>query len=861
MKSKHLKRIITIIAAISLLLPFCLPTSVSAKIIQPTKLNGINIERKLNFLIAYTDEYDSKSTGTDNKGIEAVVNSKGIVTKIEGNNNEIPNDGFVLSGSSLKKDFIKNSIKEGYQLYLDKDTNTITIIPKGYSPFNSSTIEYNAINSDRSNDTLIIFDGSDGKITTGTNQWGYEIVVDKDGFIISLDGNNNVIPNDGLVLSSHGIKKKALTEVAKLGMSVDINNTTKIVTISYSKKNAIETPRLIYENWKLSYNEAKSLYKNLNYNAIQTAITNLESEIEIIKTAIDKGDMLTFTVSQNRFDSISNNLKFLITEAPVVEGRALWIRPKQTNVEDVQKVVKQIYELGFNIICVETLFDNTLTIPVPEGSIFSHNPIFHGFDVLKAYVEECHKYGIELHVWMPVYRVAHEGSKNPTLGLNVKKPEWLNISNTNINYVDNEYGKGYFLNPALPEVHDYLISVYTYILENYSIDGFQLDYIRYPDMLKDIDYGYDDYTRGLFKEQYDVDPINLTTSNSLWKNWIDFRAKFVTDLVLDVKALVAEKRPDIYLACDVAPSFDESLERMKQDTTKWIKDAYIDIVYPMAYGTVDRVKTWSDTTIKLAGDDVYTYIGVGNFGVETFFDQIVTIRENDSDGIAFFAYEQYVEGNYEIIADTLFSHNAVSPTFNSKKSVVAQLKYTKYRIKNIITPTKISGSIELDAICVNIDTLITKLESSKISDCKNDIDKLITDINSVLNSKVKDENAKKAVKNDLRIISKTTMLSKDDAKTAYYESHPLPDMYEISEDGGNESIDNTNSDNTITSIELSFGEKLLRGFAIAIIAVSAFGFPFYFILDRRRKKLLKEFEEKNNKDKEQSDKKDEDSTD
>jgi uncharacterized lipoprotein YddW (UPF0748 family) len=124
----------------------------------------------------------------------------------------------------------------------------------------------------------------------------------------------------------------------------------------------------------------------------------------------------------------------------------------EKNEAAVKKVVKEIYELGFNIVCVEGLYNNTMIFPLPEGSLFSHSPYFGGFDVLRAYIDECHRYGMELHLWMPVYRVGHDASTYPELGLGNVKPEWRNISNTGIDYVANIYGNGHYLNPALPEV-------------------------------------------------------------------------------------------------------------------------------------------------------------------------------------------------------------------------------------------------------------------------------------------------------------------------------------------------------------------------------------------------------------------------
>jgi uncharacterized lipoprotein YddW (UPF0748 family) len=839
MKRKSIRAILSAAIILMLLIPFFAVFPVSAASIQPVEISGINIERKLNFLVVYTDEYSSGTTKTDDKGIEAVVNSEGKVIAVGGNNNDIPKGGFVISGSSTKKTFIEKNIKVGYGVYLDKDIPAITVIPSDYNPFYSKTIEFTSINTTRYENYIVIYDGKDGKKSTATNQWGYEVAVDKNGFIISVGGNNTQIPEGGFVISAIGNKKATFTEMAKIGLSAKYDTETKLITISYSKENAVESPRLLLDNWKNEYNTAKKNYRNIDYSKVEDAIKSLESELNKIKQAIEKNDMLSYTVAQNSFDKLSANLKTLLTESPAVEGRAIWIRPTQTTSEDVKKVIKEIYESGFNIVCIEGLFNNTVIMPMPDGSYLQQNPTFKNFDVLAAYIEECHKYGMEIHLWMPTFRVAHEGSNYPELGFNKKKPEWINIANTGINYVSNEYGNAYFLNPALPEVHDYLLSIYKYILEKYSVDGFQLDYIRYPDMVNGVDYGYDDYTRNLFKEKYNKDPKEITQTDALWKTWYEFRAQFVTDFVLKVKDLVKEIRPDIYLSCDVAPSYDESISRMKQDTKSWLTNAYIDMVYPMAYGNVTSVDKWSKSTVELAGNKVFTYIGLGDYGADTLFDEIVISRDNGADGIAFFAYAQFKEGDYKSIPETIFAYRAVSPSYNGKKAAVAQLKFMKTRIKNIILPSKADGSAELDALCPTMDELITRLESSGVAACKDDINKLISAVNAVLGDKVKDNNLKNAVSSDLRLFTKITSLSKDEEKAAYYKDHPLPQKYTLSEDLPNQSTSNPSGTEKPES-KLSTSEKVIRGIAIGVMAISVLGLPVFFLLERRKKKAYDE---------------------
>ena len=107
--------------------------------------------------------------------------------------------------------------------------------------------------------------------------------------------------------------------------------------------------------------------------------------------------------------------------------------------------------MGFNIICLELLYDSTLIFPINTKEYgFSQNPSLNGFDVLQAYIEECRRYGIELHGWMSVYRVGYETSTYASLSVGATHEDLRCISASGKNYVYNEYGNGWFLNPARP---------------------------------------------------------------------------------------------------------------------------------------------------------------------------------------------------------------------------------------------------------------------------------------------------------------------------------------------------------------------------------------------------------------------------
>ena len=97
--------------------------------------------------------------------------------------------------------------------------------------YKQTEMQFTGINTTRAENTLIIYRG---KPSTGTNTWGYEVVCDKEGTVISVGGNNNDIPEGGFVLSAIGTYKQPLINAAEVGMTVTLFESEKKFYIGYS---------------------------------------------------------------------------------------------------------------------------------------------------------------------------------------------------------------------------------------------------------------------------------------------------------------------------------------------------------------------------------------------------------------------------------------------------------------------------------------------------------------------------------------------------------------------------------------------------------------------------------------------------
>ena len=91
-----------------------------------------------------------------------------------------------------------------------------------------------------------------------------------------------------------------------------------------------------------------------------------------------------------------------------------------------------------------------------------------GYDPLQFAIEEAHKRGLELHVWVNPFRVTPSGT------LSTDDPVWKNAGQWIIKYNNSSFS-GQIIDPGYPEARDYVHKVFMEIVNNYDIDGILMD--------------------------------------------------------------------------------------------------------------------------------------------------------------------------------------------------------------------------------------------------------------------------------------------------------------------------------------------------------------------------------------------------
>lgn len=567
----------------------------------------------------------------------------------------------------------------------------IISIPFSTSAATQYSYSFDALNSTRRENQMIIYTFS-GEYT-GTNAYGYEVVV-TNGVVTSVGGNNNRIPQNGFVVSGHGTAGEWLSANIIVGMKASYSAST--YTITFTVDNDV---------YKYMVDAARQNALAAREYASTACLVYDENAGARLSAAETKYNQLPSTVSEAVAKELSaeyNAVAALYREREASEYRGLWLRPTQTSDSAVETFVRKAYQSGINLICIETLYDCTMIYPQPSGSYFEQNPLFNGFDVLGSFVETCHRYGIELHCWMPVFYSGDTKSTNWSRSVAAKKPEWALTTNNGSMLYSNESTGMVFLNPGIPAVQDYLAETYTYILNKYDIDGFQLDYIRYRDRTNTDDYGYDSTTVSRFKEaypQYRNTSITYNTNSMYWESWVNYRASLVGDFVQRMRVLIDTVAPNVILSADVGPNPTSAYNSYYQNSTYWLTQGWLDMIHPMAYGEGYENEMYRFFNCIESGCLVIPGMGIfmDEFDAQDMVDQTIAMVDAGCAGVIYFEAESFYAKNCgSLLSETLFTEWAVPPALNNANTIVAEVQRYRERLDKALDAKQIDASAHND---------------------------------------------------------------------------------------------------------------------------------------------------------------------
>lgn len=272
----------------------------------------------------------------------------------------------------------------------------------------------------------------------------------------------------------------------------------------------------------------------------------------------------------------------------------------------------------------------------------------------KKHFQLAKEYGLEAHRWM---WTMNRGEKE----LLDKHPEYYAVSRSGKSCADNPPYVGYyrFLCPSHPDVPKYLEDQAREQLEKEDVDGLQLDYIRYPDVLlpinlwenynldqstelADYDFCYSQFSKDAFYKEtgINIDQVERPDQNLSWRS---FRYKQITKVVNQICKVAEEYQKPVSAA--VFPTPDQARRMVRQDWPNWNLSA----VFPMIYhGFYKEPIHWIGTAVEEGVTalnnkyPLYAGLYLPDFkNLDELKEGILLAKKNGASGISLFGETEF----------------------------------------------------------------------------------------------------------------------------------------------------------------------------------------------------------------------------
>lgn len=250
------------------------------------------------------------------------------------------------------------------------------------------------------------------------------------------------------------------------------------------------------------------------------------------------------------------------------------------------------------------------------------------YDPLAFAIEQAHKHGLEIHAWLNmnlVFTGSEENIFNNPNHICQRKPEWIVED-----FRDGQ--KSYWLDVGLPEVRNYLADLISELVENYDVDGINLDYIRYPGKNFDDDFSFQVHGKSLTRDE--------------------FRRNNITALVKEIYDKVKLIRNEVKVGASPIGVYRrlkgmnswESYSELYQDSYRWLKDGIVDYLSPQIYWSMNEnpkfdllAKDWIENS---SGRNIVLGIGAYKDNVKSQIEEMIKLsRQLETSGVAFFRYQ------------------------------------------------------------------------------------------------------------------------------------------------------------------------------------------------------------------------------
>ena len=395
------------------------------------------------------------------------------------------------------------------------------------------------------------------------------------------------------------------------------------------------------------------------------------------------------------------------TPKQVDKPRMVWIEvganflQYANNRDNIFTDCKRLADMGFTHVVVEVrptsgnaLFRSEVVPPLTEVALWQDGGLKYvkrtaDFDYLEAFIEAGHAAGLKV---MAGVNMMVGGFRCPAgnIGLLYDHPElrdWaavdLHPNKELVNHLDDiTTVGGRFMDPANPQVQEFLLKMLAEVADYDGLDGIVMDRCRFDDYALDAGYtacALEAFTADLGHEpeRWPVftEPGHIFLNkepDALENAWLTFRCKVIHDFVADAADQVHTVAPEMPLGVYVGAWFSEyyrsgvnwsspSYNLVKEEPTyRWASPEYqatgfanlVDFLMLGAYCPADNVYGKSEKSSQgfarlgrkrlcgdapfVSGPDIGNEPGWGKGGREKTIEKIAGVMDKEADGFFLF---------------------------------------------------------------------------------------------------------------------------------------------------------------------------------------------------------------------------------
>jgi uncharacterized lipoprotein YddW (UPF0748 family) len=341
----------------------------------------------------------------------------------------------------------------------------------------------------------------------------------------------------------------------------------------------------------------------------------------------------------------------------VQEMRGVWVvRTALQSPAGVDAAIDEAHRAGANAVFVQVrgrgdaFYQSSLVV---RSDLLAGQPAT--FDPLQRVIAQARTRGLAVHAWFNVLLTANFGQRLPPDHVIARHPEWVMqpqgaarrafaVAPTGLPWLARQARtsgdvEGLYLTPSAPGVAQHLEAAVRELVRRYPVDGFHLDFIRYPS----AEYDYSRAALEGFARRLGVAsaaPWTLPARHPA--AWDEHRRSVLSDLAARLTNAARSERPAILVSAAVVPDEAQALNHRYQDWPDWGARSLLDAVCPMAYTADSRIFRQQVAQARArVGDRARVWAGVGAYRLDVpgIVEKVHLAREAGATGVILFSHE------------------------------------------------------------------------------------------------------------------------------------------------------------------------------------------------------------------------------